>query len=121
MQSIIAAPRMRVLFVLALAVTLFFALVPHPPHLPIDRFGDKFEHVLAFAVLALLARLGFTAVADAAILVRLSLLGATIELLQAIPVLHRDCDWRDWLADTIAVAVVLLVLRLFRAQGASPS
>ena len=35
---------------------------------------------------------------------RLSFLGALIEVLQAIPELHRDCDIRDWIADTAAIA-----------------
>ena len=50
-------------------------------------------------------------------------MGALIEVFQAIPALHRDCDWRDWLADTLAVAGVLLVLRLVpwrKLTAASP-
>ena len=37
-----------------------------------------------------------------------------IEVIQAIPSLHRDCDWHDWLADTIGVMVSLGIIRLFR-------
>ena len=33
-----------------------------------------------------------------------------IEVLQSIPALHRDCDIRDWIADTVAIAVVLLIV-----------
>jgi hypothetical protein len=121
MQPILTEPRIRVLFALALATTLFFALVPHPPHLPIDVLGDKFEHMLAFAVLTVLARLGFRAPGDWVVLIRLSLLGAAIELVQALPLIHRDCDWRDWLADTIAAAVALFLLRAARVRDAAPS
>ena len=49
----------RLLFVTALIVTLFMALDPQPPHLPLDRLGDKVEHSLAFAALTVLALLGF--------------------------------------------------------------
>ena len=50
------------------------------------------------------------------LLVGLSLFGAAIEVVQAIPALHRDSDVSDWLADTIAaVAVVLLLVRWWRA------
>ena len=49
----------RLLFLVASAFTLFMALSPKPPHMPTDRFGDKFEHVLAFATLTFLARLAF--------------------------------------------------------------
>jgi hypothetical protein len=106
-------------FVAALAATLFFALNPHPPALPIDRWGDKFEHMAGFAVLTVLARISFPRMAGWLILVRLSFLGACIEMIQALPSLHRDCDWRDWLADTLAVAAVLVALALLRG-GESP-
>ena len=45
---------------------------------------------------------------------RLSFLGALIEVGQSIPVLHRDCDIRDWFADTAAVLVVLGLYALAR-------
>jgi hypothetical protein len=35
-----------------------------------------------------------------------------IDVFQAVPSLHRDCDWRDWMADTIAVGVALVVLKV---------
>jgi VanZ family protein len=89
------------------AVTM--ALLPHPPHVPIDRFGDKFEHMLAFAVMALLAAVAYPETPLKRLAERLSFLGALIEVFQSIPALHRDCDVRDWIADTISVAVVLLL------------
>lgn len=94
------------------AVTM--ALLPHPPHVPIDRFGDKFEHMLAFAVMALLAALAHPGTPPLRLGERLSFLGALIELFQSIPALHRDCDVRDWIADTISLAVVLTAFALVR-------
>ncbi len=47
---------------------------------------------------------------------RLSLFGALIEVVQAIPALHRDSDVLDWLADTVAVVVVLLIVRWWRRR-----
>jgi len=38
-------------------------------------------------------------------------------VLQAIPVLHRDSDIVDWIADTTAVAVVLSIVRWWRSRG----
>jgi hypothetical protein len=99
----------RPLFFLAIAFTLFMALLPKPPALPIDRFGDKFEHMLAFSVLALLARFSFQRTSPWRILEHLSFFGALIEVFQAMPSLHRDCDPRDWAADTIAVGLALLL------------
>ncbi|MEG3147429.1 hypothetical protein U1839_22480 [Sphingomonas sp. RT2P30] len=94
---------------LVLAVTM--ALLPHPPALPVDAFGDKFEHVLAFSIMALLAAFAYPLMPLARIGERLSFLGALIEVFQSIPALHRDCDIRDWIADSIAIIVSLAVLR----------
>ena len=33
-----------------------------------------------------------------------------IEVVQALPVLGRDCDIRDWIADTVAIALALLLM-----------
>ncbi len=98
----------RVLFVLALVFSMTMALLPMPPQLPIDKLGDKFEHMLAFATLAGLAALAFPASSPWLRVERLSFFGALIEIFQAIPALNRDCDYRDWIADTLAVVVVTL-------------
>lgn len=90
----------------ALAFAVVMALLPKPPVMPSDRLGDKFNHVLAFSVLAGLAAVGFPKLPRWRVIERLSFLGALIEVAQSIPALHRDCDISDWIADTIAVMVV---------------
>jgi hypothetical protein len=107
----------RVLFALAVAIAVIMALLPQPPHLPIDTLGDKFEHSLAFVVLALLASWGFPAMPLGRLGERLSFLGALIEVFQSIPALHRDCDVLDWATDTIAIAVTLLLVAVWRRRG----
>ena len=115
-----AAPRSpwrQVAFVLlwvAIFTAVVMALLPHPPALPIDKYGDKFEHMLAFAVIALLAAMSYREVPLTRIAERLSFLGALIEVGQSIPALHRDCDIRDWVADTMAVLIVLGLYALAR-------
>jgi hypothetical protein len=94
------------LFWIAVVFSVLMALLPHPPHLPLDRLGDKVNHILAFATLAFLAGLAFPRERRWRVAARLSGLGALIEVAQAIPALHRDCDLRDWLADSLAVIVV---------------
>jgi hypothetical protein len=96
-------------FVLACLFAVTMALLPKPPHLPIDRFGDKFVHMLAFATLTGLALLAFPATSRWRVLERLSFLGAVIEVVQNIPSLNRTCDLRDWIADTVAVLVVIVL------------
>ena len=102
------------LFWCALVFALVMALLPQPPHLSIDSFGDKFEHSLAFGVLALLGSIAYSSMPLLRLGERLSFLGAMIELLQSIPRLHRDCDIMDWVADTVAVTVVLCLVYLVR-------
>ena len=97
------------LFWAALAFAVVMALLPKPPATPIDGFGDKFQHMLAFATLSALAVPAFPRAPLLRIGERLSFVGALIEVAQAIPALHRDCDIRDWVADTIAIAVTLVI------------
>ena len=104
------------LFWLALAFAVTMALLPHPPATPIDGFGDKFQHMLAFATLAGLASQAFPRAELLRLGERLSFVGALIEVCQAIPALGRDCDIRDWIADTVAVALVLGLVALARRR-----
>ena len=119
-------PRKRVLARIALIAAILFAvtmaLLPVPPHLPLDRLGDKAEHMTAFATMAALAAWSYPDASHVRIGERLSFLGALIEVLQSIPALHRDCDIRDWIADTLAIAAVLGVIALYRrSRGAISS
>lgn len=102
----------RVLFVLACLFAVTMALLPVPPKVPIDAWGDKVEHMIAFSTLAFLAALSFPAMPRWQVIERLSFLGALIEVAQSIPALGRDCDIRDWIADTLAVIVVTGLIAL---------
>lgn len=108
-ESLLSPRLLRPLFWLLTALALVMALLPKPPKLPIDRFGDKFEHMLAFLVLTVVAQLSWPNASRLWIAVRLSLLGALIEFLQAIPSLHRDSDWRDWIADSLAIVAAVAI------------
>ncbi|WP_242095884.1 MULTISPECIES: hypothetical protein [unclassified Sphingomonas] len=103
---------------LAIIVALTMAFLPHPPALPIDHYGDKFEHVLAFSTIALLAAFAYPRTPLLRLTEHLSFLGALIEVGQSMPILGRDCDIRDWIADTVAVIVVLLLVKAFRKARA---
>jgi hypothetical protein len=105
----------RAFFWAAAAFAFVMAVLPHPPDIP-GNPDDKIQHVAAFATLALLGSFAFPATALLQVLVRLSLFGAFIEVVQAIPALHRDSDVLDWIADTAAVAVVLLFVRWWRGR-----
>ncbi|TPG13225.1 hypothetical protein EAH84_06485 [Sphingomonas oligophenolica] len=107
---------MRVVFWAALAFAVTMALLPHPPITLSDN--DKFQHMLVFGMLTILAVAGYPEAELLRIGERLSFLGALIEVLQSIPSLHRDCDIRDWVADTLVIVVVLLVVVAYRKRVA---
>jgi VanZ family protein len=92
------------------------AVVPHPPQVPGEP-NDKVQHIAAFATLALLGSFAYPKTALLRMLVYLSAFGALIEVVQGVPALHRDSDVLDWLADTIAAAVILAAVRWWRARA----
>ncbi len=96
----------RGLFWVAVIFALVMASLPQAAALP-GNPNDKLLHILAFAVLALLAAFAYPRARLLAILVGLSLFGAMIELVQLIPALNREADWIDWATDTLAAAAVL--------------
>jgi VanZ family protein len=106
----------RALFWAAALFAFVMAVLPHPPDLPLHP-SDKIQHVIAFAVLGALAAWAYPASAPTRLVVRLSLFGAAIELAQAIPALHRDSDIIDWIADTIACGLVLLLVAWLRRRA----
>nr|WP_294813657.1 hypothetical protein [uncultured Sphingomonas sp.] len=97
----------------ALAFTFVMAALPHPPRIPGDPV-DKIQHIAAFTVLTALAHLAWPAISRLRLLLILSAFGALIEVVQAIPALHRDSDWRDWVADTVAILVTLALAAMVR-------
>jgi len=107
---------MKALFWAAALFALVMALLPHPPDIPGDP-SDKIQHVVAFATLGILGTLAYPRGPVLRLVVGLSLFGAFIEIAQAIPALHRDSDPLDWVADTLACAMVVIVFRWWRAKS----
>lgn len=101
----------RALFIAAMIFALTMASLPHPPELP-GQPSDKIQHILAFTVLSALASLAYPRSAKWKILLSLSFFGALIEVVQAIPALHRNASLLDWLADTAAITITLGLLAL---------
>ena len=106
---------LRLAFWAALLFAFVMAIVPHPPELP-GAPSDKIQHISAFAVLGAIGFFAYPTSRPLGLGVRLSLFGALIELVQAIPALGRDSDVLDWMADTFAAALILLLLHWSRSR-----
>ncbi|MFC0206757.1 VanZ family protein [Novosphingobium soli] len=102
---------LRIAFWLALVFAVVMAIMPHPPAFPGEP-SDKIQHMLAFATLAVLGAFAYPRVPKLAIAAALVAVGAAIEVVQMIPVLHRDAELMDLVADSFAILVVLGVTSL---------
>ena len=109
-----AAPRL--LFWGAAIFSFVMAVLPHPPEVP-GSPSDKVQHVAAFVTLGLLGGWAYREMSLLRLALRLSLFGAFIEVVQAIPALHRDSDFLDWVADTAAACIVLLGIGWWRLRS----
>jgi VanZ family protein len=96
----------------AVAVLLYLTLAPSRD-LPTVNIWDKAEHAIAWLVLAGLGLLLFPRNWVRIALFSLAL-GVLVELLQATPMIARDADIRDVLADSAGIAAALVVGRLVR-------
>ena len=101
------------LFWAALVFAFVMAILPKPPQLPGDP-SDKVQHILAFITLAALATIAYPRTRPIKLGLGLSAYGALIEVVQAIPILHRDAEFLDWAADTVAAFGMLLLVALVR-------
>ena len=111
----LSAASVRLVFWAAAALAFVMAVLPQPPQLPGDP-NDKIQHIAAFLTLAVLAGLAYPRTSALRLLAGLSLFGALIEVVQAIPSLHRDSDPVDWIADTLAAALALAFVIWWRAR-----
>jgi VanZ family protein len=94
------------LFWLALLAITALALWPKPPAAA-SLGWDKLNHVAAFAVLGLLARVAWPAQA----LQRWALLlayGGLLELAQGLTP-NRSAEWSDWLADALGLLLAVVL------------
>ena len=101
----------QVAFFGALMFTFYSAIVP--PALAVQLAPwDKAEHFIAFYSLTGLAVAAFPGGRLLVIAALLSGFGALIEFVQGLAIVHRDRDFWDWVADTIAIASALAPMLL---------
>ena len=96
----------QAVFVAALIFTCYSAVIP-PAHAVQLVPWDKAEHFIAFYALTGLGVAAFPRRRLWVIGVLLSVLGALIEFVQGLSIVHRDRDFWDWVADTTAIIAAL--------------
>jgi hypothetical protein len=96
----------QVAFFAALIFTFYSAVIPPQEAVQLVPW-DKAEHFLAFYALTGLGVAAFPRRNLFVIAALLSAFGAFIEFVQGLSIVHRDRDFWDWLADTVAIAMAL--------------
>jgi hypothetical protein len=106
----------RFVFFAALIFTFYSAVIP-PSHALQLTPWDKATHFIAFYVLTGLAVAAFPRQNLFVLAALLSAFGALIEIVQGLPMVHRDRDFWDWVADTIAISSALAPMLLSWWRG----
>src|ERR1700730_16423978 len=101
----------KLAFFAALLFTFYSAVVP-PQHALQLVPWDKAEHFIAFYGLTGLAAAAFPNRNLFVIAAMLSGFGALIEFVQGLPAVHRDRDFWDWVADSVAITAALAPMLL---------
>jgi len=106
----------QVAFFAAILFTFYSAVIPPTQAIRLVPW-DKAEHFIAFYVLTGLAAAAFPGRSLWLIAASLSAFGAVIEVVQGTPIVHRDMDFWDWVADTLAVGAALAPMLLVWWRG----
>jgi hypothetical protein len=96
-------------FFAALIFTFYSAVIPPAQAVQLAPW-DKAEHFMAFYALAGLGAAAFPKLPLWVIALLLSAFGALIEFVQGLDIVHRDMDFWDWVADTLAIGAALAPL-----------
>ena len=95
----------RIAFVAALCVIAYYAFKPAGTGGGLFPW-DKADHFSAFFVLTGLAITAFPKQSFLRIAIAIAILGALIEIIQGLPIVNRDCDFWDWVAEMCALSAV---------------
>lgn len=120
-QRPISAPLSRLfkgLFIIAVVYIVFMSLRPTGPTSPLSNI-DKVVHALAYAVLTGLCALGWPKPPLKLIFLGPALLGASLEIGQALMPFGRTGSWADMAANILGGLVVVMswiaVVKIYRS------
>lgn len=108
---------MPYIFWLGFFATILVTLMPSKDIPQTFIFWDKAQHALAFFFLMLTGGLAYTK-KSAWVFIGLIFYGASIEVMQKYFTSTRSGDINDFFADTIGIAIGLLILWLLRNKSA---
>lgn len=109
---------LRLLFWAATIFAITMAMWPLATPVPTAGLNDKWQHMIAFFTLTVLAGLAYPRRRLRTIAVAMILLGLAIEVAQwGLPMLNRQGSGLDWLADGAATFAGLGLLAVVRATG----
>ena len=103
----------RFAFWAAALFAFVMAVLPHPIEIPTS---DKIQHMAAFFTITLLGCAGYRGQPRLKLMLAMFAFGAMIEVVQLVPMLHRDAEWSDWLADIVAVLAALAIAHVAERQ-----
>ena len=109
---------LRTIFILVLIFVIFMTLWPRPPETPPTVY-TKLGQCLGFGALTFVALLAFPQAKALVLGEILAFIAAVIEAAQALPMLGRDSNIFDWLAETAVIAIVLVWSRAPRGDDKS--
>jgi VanZ family protein len=108
-----------VLFLVASAYALAKALLPDNDNMGLIPW-DKAKHFLVFYTLSIIASLALPQSRLHRMGLVLLAFGGAIEILQGLPIIHRDASWLDLLADACGISAAfgpMLVSKWWRAEA----
>lgn len=96
-------------FWIVAVVVLGVAMIPGNTGLPALLGWDKLNHLMAFFVLTVFARLGWPNLSKTWLLLMLLSYGVAVEILQTLPLVGRSADIMDVVANAIGLGLGFLV------------
>ncbi|GAA0318628.1 hypothetical protein GCM10009087_31290 [Sphingomonas oligophenolica] len=102
------------------AVLLAIVVTAMPPYSLYSVSSERDNEILflvAFGALSFFGVRAFPGVPLALLGERLSFAGTLTEVIQAVSGLHRDREFLDWVTDTAAIAVNLILVRGLRGRA----
>lgn len=106
-KSLLSAARLSLA---AASLVIAYGAFAPPGRAPSLMPWDKAEHFTAFFGLMALSLVSFPKTSIWRLAALLTAVGGLVELVQGLPMVHRDCDWKDWAAEVLGLCAVIGII-----------